>query len=179
MSVSDDEELYLNLHRSITKLGYIDPIIVNIKNDRNTIVAGNQRYTIMCDMAKDNGVKLCDTEVDAVVVEYNEDTEMAANIAHNNIHGDWLTIKLREELESLKSISDELFEVTGFDEEQLAEMLAVDEEDEEHEDEKDFAFKVYLPSAYEQLYDMYISLHSEDELKKQVMKILTGAGNGK
>lgn len=180
VSIRDDDQLYQNLHRSISKLGYIDPIIVNTKNGKNSIVAGNQRYQILCDLAKNDGIKLEDTEVDAVVVDYSDDVEVAANIAHNNIHGDWLTIKLREELENLKSVSDDLVELTGFDEDQLLEMLATEDvNDGEDQGSDDFCLKLYLPQEYQSLFDFYCSLNSEEDFKKEVMKILTGAKNDK
>jgi ParB-like chromosome segregation protein Spo0J len=180
ISVRDDEEFYDKLTRSIQKLGYIDPIIINVKGGKNTIVAGNQRFAILSDIARDKGISPEDVTVDVVCVDYDENMEMVANIAHNNIQGDWLTSKLREDLEILQSIDEELALLTGFDEEELANLLKdIDEDSSEKEENNDFCIKIFLPEEYSDFYDFYISLHSEEEFKKQVMKILTGPGNGK
>lgn len=73
-----------HIKNSIEKFGYIDPIIYNVRN--NVIVGGHQRYKVL--------KKLGYTEIDAVEVDMDEQTEKAANAALNKAQGDWDLEKL-------------------------------------------------------------------------------------
>jgi len=171
-------DFYENLYTSILRLGYIDPIIVNIRDGKNIIVGGNQRYKIISDMSEDKGMNLKDVEVDVIVVDLSEAEEMAANLALNKLHGDWLQDKLKEDLDFIKSMDIELAKLTGFTDEDLSNLV---EEviDDEKTVPKDFKIHIALPREYENIYDFYSSVNGEDALKKEVMKILTGATDGK
>lgn len=176
-SVHDLPEFYEQLYSSLLKLGYVSPIIVNVKDGKNIIVGGNQRYTVLSDMAEDAGKKKEEVSISVIAVEMDEAQEMSANIALNKIHGDWLQEKLKEDLEFIKEVDEELAQVAGFSDEDLSNLLE-EVVDDEQTVSKDFRIKISLPSEYENYYDFYVSVNGEDALKKEVMKII-GASNGK
>lgn len=176
--VHDMPDFYEFLYKSLLRFGYINPIVVNIHEGKNIIVGGNQRYSIICDMAEDAGKKKEDVEVSVIAVDLSEVEEMSANLALNKIHGDWLQEKLKEDLEFIKEMDEELANIAGFTDEDLNNLV-----DEAIDDEKtvptDFKIHIRLPSEYEGYYDFYESVNGEDALKKEVMKILMGASDGK
>jgi ParB-like chromosome segregation protein Spo0J len=176
--VHDIPEFYEYLYNSVLSLGYINPIIVNIKDGKNIIVGGNQRYAVICDMTEDAGKKKEDVLVSVIAVNMEEAEEMAANIALNKIHGDWIQDKLKEDLEFIKNIDEDLAKLAGFSDEDLNNML---EEiiDDEKTVPKDFKIHINLPPEYENYYDFFISVNGEDALKKEVMKLIMGANDGK
>jgi len=100
---SGDPE-YDKIKRSIQEFGYVEPIIVNQRN--NTVVGGHQRLKIL----KELGEK----EIDCVIVELDEAHEKALNVALNKATGTWEIPALKDLLESL---DDGSFDVTltGFD----------------------------------------------------------------
>jgi len=175
--VHDDPEFYESLYNSIAKFNYIDPIIVNVKDDRNVIIGGNQRFTVLCDMAEDAGLKLDNVTIDIIAVEYDEPTEMAANIALNKITGDWVQEKLREDLEHIRGIDEELALATGFSKEEL-DRLQLEIGEPEEIILKDFKIHISLPIEYESYYDFYMNTHTDEDFKKEVIKIIVGAGDG-
>jgi ParB-like chromosome segregation protein Spo0J len=176
-NVHDDPVFYERLYKSISKFQYIDPIIVNIRDGKNIIVGGNQRYTVLCDMAEDAGVPLEQANVDVVIVDFDEDEEMAANIALNRIEGDWVQDKLKEDLEMIRSMDEDLAVAAGFSIEELDKMIAQIKEPEEVM-VKDFKIHISLPLEYENYYDFYMNTHSDEDFRKEIIKIIVGAGNG-
>lgn len=113
--IMTDEE-YEKLSRSIDEFGFVDPIIINLKNNR--IIAGHQRYDVLINNHLDEDTE--DTElfllplgdigwvfpkVDLTIVD--ETHEKALNLALNKITGDWDNQKLNELFVDL--------EVNGFD----------------------------------------------------------------
>ena len=159
------------------KWDMFSPIIVNVKDGKNIIVGGNQRYTVLSDMAEDAGKKKDEVSISVIAVEMDEAQEiMSANIALNKIHGDWLQEKLKEDLEFIKEVDEELAQVAGFSDEDLSNLLE-EVVDDEQTVSKDFRIKLSLPAEYENYYDFYVSVNGEDALKKEVMKII-GASNG-
>ncbi len=90
------------LENSFREFGYVDPIIVNIRN--NTIVGGHQRYSLMLE----KGVK----RVEAVIVDFDESKEKALNIALNKTseHFEWDNEKLADIVTDIKDD----FEVDDF-----------------------------------------------------------------
>lgn len=75
---------YEKLAVSIEKHGYIDPIVIN---EDGTIIGGHQRRTVMMDLGY--------TEADVCVVDIpDKNDEIAANIALNQIDGEWDNDKL-------------------------------------------------------------------------------------
>ena len=73
---------YNHLKESITKFGFVDPIIVNINQDRNNIIiGGHQRIRV----AKDMGVK----QVPIVRLNLTLEKEKELNIRLNKNNGEW------------------------------------------------------------------------------------------
>lgn len=94
--ISDDEAL--KLERNLKRFGLVDPIIVNLGNNR--IVGGHQRYYVLSRINPDKefcllrlgdvGWVFDDTDLS---VE-DEDFEKALNISLNKISGEWNLDKL-------------------------------------------------------------------------------------
>src|SRR5574344_2788481 len=80
---SGDPE-YDKLKRSIEQFGYVEPVIWN--KTTGHVVGGHQRLKVLLNM----GI----SEVECVVIEMDEETEKALNIALNKISGDWDKDKL-------------------------------------------------------------------------------------
>lgn len=97
-TISDDAKA--GLKKSIDQFGYIQDIIVNIRDDKNIIVGGHQRLTAM-------ELKPTD-EIECTIVDLDEKDEKALNIALNSRHiaGDWDLGKLDD---LLQEISDHDF----------------------------------------------------------------------
>ena len=106
-----DEE-YERLKVSIETFGYVDPIIVNADG---TVIGGHQRLTVLTDLGY--------TEVEVSVVDLNKNDEKALNIALNKIAGEWDDEKLAAIFHDLQ-VDGYDTTVTGFDEEEVADLLA-------------------------------------------------------
>lgn len=100
----DDE--WEALSRSLERFGLVEPLIIN--EATGLLVSGHQRLNVL----KAQGVK----EVEAVVVDLDEDREKLLNIALNKIEGDWDYEKLKALFEE---IADEDVAYTGFSEDEL------------------------------------------------------------
>lgn len=107
---SGDPE-YEKIKRSIQEFGYVDPIIVN--HDL-TIIGGHQRATVLKDMGYQ--------EVDVIIVDVDKVKEKALNIALNKISGEWQMDKLKDLLLELENQID--VGMTGFDDEEIKELMA-------------------------------------------------------
>lgn len=103
--LTPQDEEYQHIKNSIETFGYIEPVIVNIRN--NTIVGGHQRTKVLKDLGY--------SEVECILVDLNEQEEKAANIALNSAVGEWDEDKLQELLQ----------EITDFD---MSEFGAIEEE---------------------------------------------------
>ena len=126
--ISDNE--YKKLTNSINEFGLVDPIIINLKN--NKIIGGHQRFSVLLDKnMQDNQfyaeldlLKLGDIGFvfeDKDLQIKSEDHEKALNLALNKISGEWDNEKLRVLLEDLE-LSPINIELTGFDEPELEEL---------------------------------------------------------
>lgn len=104
---------YDKLKRSIEEFGYVEPIIYNKRN--NTVVGGHQRLKVLKDLGY--------TDIDVVEVDLNENDEKALNIALNKVSGDWDNEKLEELLNKLNNEADFDISLTGFDENEIEELL--------------------------------------------------------
>ena len=115
------EELQ-KLTNSIHTFGLVDPIIINLKNNR--IIGGHQRYEVLINQHMLNNdfygelnlIRMGDigwifTETDLKVED--EDHEKALNLALNKISGEWDFEKLGEILNELE-YNDFNIELTGF-----------------------------------------------------------------
>lgn len=122
--LTPEDEEYQKIKSSIEHFGYVDPIIIN---SDGTIIGGHQRANVLSDLGYE--------EIDVVVVDLNKDDEKALNIALNKITGEWDEIKLKEVLLEL-SLGDYDFTVTGFNQEELDDLVQLTEfEPETTEDE--------------------------------------------
>ena len=97
-----------HIQNSINTFGYIDPIIVNGRN--NVIVGGHQRYKILKSMGYE--------EIDCVVVDMDEQQEKACNAALNKAQGEW----------DFDALKDLLADITDFDMSSFGFDLDFDEE---------------------------------------------------
>lgn len=88
---------YEQLKKSIVAFGYVDPIIVNSRN--NVVIGGHQRLKVLAELGN--------TTVDVSVVDLDEQKEKALNVALNKISGEW----------DMPLLQDILFELNtdGFD----------------------------------------------------------------
>ena len=137
LKASDPE--YVKLKNSIQKFGYVEPLVVNKRN--NVIIGGHQRYKVL----KDIGV----SEVEVVYVDLDIIEEKALNIALNKISGDWDADKLEDLLREI-SLDDNIdVELTGFDMSEIETMFGSTDDldtnennDEEDTDNKDK--KIYI-----------------------------------
>jgi len=89
------KEALNGLEKSLDKFGYLQHIVVNTRDGRNTIISGHQRIKAL---ALDGNEK-----IECIVVDFDDVTEKAANVALNaeSISGDW-------DLEGLEAILQEL-----------------------------------------------------------------------
>ena len=120
--LTKNDREYQKIEKSIKEFGYVDPIIVN---KDYTIIGGHQRHTVLTDLEF--------TDVECVVLDVDKKKEKALNIALNKISGEWDNTILKDLLEELDT-GDFDMELTGFDEDELEDLLTnygVDEEVEE------------------------------------------------
>lgn len=117
---------YEKLKRSLTEFGYVEPVIYN--RTTGHVVGGHQRLKVLADLGH--------TEVDCVVVELDETREKALNVALNKISGDWDEAKLALLIADLDA-ADFDAELTGFDDEEIAQMIGSLDDDEVTDDRFD------------------------------------------
>lgn len=118
--ISDDD--YNKLSESITEFGFVDPIIINLKNNR--IIGGHQRYNVLVEeyFGRDDDKLICIPlgdigwvfPSDNLVIE-DEAHEKALNVALNKISGQWDNEKLHNLLVDLE-VDDFDLDLTGFKE---------------------------------------------------------------
>ena len=114
-----EERDFENLENSIERYGYIEPIIVNKRN--NVIVGGHHRLRVL----KKKGIK----EVDVVYVDLDENDEKRLNIALNRISGYLDIDKLEEVVNDLMADDPSLIDFTGLSEFELDSMFSVEDVD--------------------------------------------------
>lgn len=102
------------LQNSLLAFGDLQQIVVNRRT--GNIIGGHQRYDAL--------VALGETELEVIVADMDEQTEMAANISLNNkaIQGDWDDDKLDELLATLQASPD--FDVSMAQDTRLDELIA-------------------------------------------------------
>lgn len=105
---------YEKLKRSIKEFGYVEPIVWNSRT--GNVVGGHQRLKIL----KDEG----QTKVKVSVVNLSDSQEKALNIALNKISGDWDQEKLNQIFKDLQEDMDIDVELTGFDIEEINDIMA-------------------------------------------------------
>jgi len=115
----DDKEL-AKLKRSISEFGYVEPIVWNKRT--GFVVGGNQRLKALRELEIE--------EVDVVVVDLDDAKEKALNVALNKISGEWDFIKLKDVLTDIDT-GDFDIELTGFDLDEIENLITFDKEPEE------------------------------------------------
>lgn len=138
----EDKE-YQKIKNSIEEFGYVEPIIIN--ND-NTIIGGHQRLTVLNDL----GYK----EVDVIQIDIDKTKEKALNIALNKITGEWDYSLLGDLLLDLDSLNYDL-EITGFDLDEIENIMApIEEEQEVVEDDFDIEPPEEPKAKYGDIYQL-------------------------
>ncbi|NCC16791.1 MAG: DNA modification methylase [Clostridia bacterium] len=115
---------YEKLKRSIEQFGYVEPIIWNKTTGR--VVGGHQRLKVLIDMGID--------KVECVVIDMDEESEKALNIALNKISGEWDNDKLALLISDLQGADFDI-SLTGFDPAEIDDLFG--NEDEAKEDDFD------------------------------------------
>jgi len=117
---------YRRLERSLREFDLVQPLVWN--KTTGHLVSGHQRLDIL----KAKGV----THVEAVVVELTLEKEKALNIALNNslVGSEWDAGKLIDVVRELQETEIDVA-LTGFDAEELADLLLMPDEDVTDEDE--------------------------------------------
>jgi DNA modification methylase len=123
---------YEKLKRSIEDFGYVEPLVWNERT--GNLVGGHQRYKIL---VNEQGA----TEVEVSVVDLDETREKALNLALNKIRGDWDEGKLAQVLAELQE-SELDVTLTGFDQEEVTELLSEYQNIEVEEPVQDDGFDV-------------------------------------
>ena len=118
---------YDRLKDSIDTLGFVKPLVVNIRN--NVLISGHQRLKILLE----NGV----TETEVMIVDLDDEKEKLLNIAMNRIEGDWEWSKLES---LLKEFSADELSVTGFTLAEIESIFEMNAED---------AGSIYAPGVEE------------------------------
>lgn len=104
VTLTPEMDEYKKLKRSIEEFGYVEPLVVNKRN--NVVIGGHQRLSVLHDLGYD--------VAECVYVDLNENDEKALNLALNKINGEWDNVKLNEILNQLK-VEDYDITLTGFD----------------------------------------------------------------
>ena len=123
----DDKEL-AKLKRSISEFGYVEPIVWNERT--GFVVGGNQRLKALRELEIE--------EVDVVVVDLDDAKEKALNVALNKISGEWDFPKLKDLLTDIDT-GDFDIELTGFDLDEIENLITFDKEPEEDNFDADAA----------------------------------------
>ena len=100
------------LKGSVEDFGLVEPLIVNIRDGKNILVGGHQRYNVL----KTAGTE----ETEVVVVDLDEKAEKQLNLALNRIAGMWDYEKLEVLFEELST--EEILR-TGFSQEEIKDIL--------------------------------------------------------
>jgi ParB-like chromosome segregation protein Spo0J len=104
---------YEKIKRSIQEFGYVEPIIWNKRT--GNVVGGHQRLKILNELGE--------KEIDCVIVDMDETREKALNIALNKISGQWDMPLLKDLLQELDTGAFDMA-LTGFDVQELEEMMS-------------------------------------------------------
>lgn len=112
---SDSE--YIAIKNSLDTFGMLSPIVWNEKT--GNIIGGHQRYKILCSQGA--------TEIECVVVNFDDEKEKACNIALNSAVGKWDNDKLDALLFDLQ-YSDYLMSDFGIDLEQFEDVEEIEKE---------------------------------------------------
>lgn len=107
------DPVYESLKVSVETFGYLQPIIVNRRNE--TVIGGHQRLKVLKDLGR--------TEVDVVYVDLPPDQERALNLTLNKSVGAWDDRKLADLLRGFQDLPDFDVQLTGFDHAEIGELV--------------------------------------------------------
>ena len=154
------DDAYKKLKASIEEFGYVDPIIVNIRNKK--VIGGHQRLEIIKELGYE--------EIECVILDLDEKAEKRLNIALNKNSGYWDNEKLEELFEELKLSEEELF-ATGFSMTEIEDLKTdfisdlLEEEYSTTDRQLDkFAVTFNIPKEYEEKFSSYIKKNGKEFL---------------
>lgn len=125
-SISDTG--FKRLSESLDQLGLFKPLLVR-KQD-NTVIGGNQRFLVMQTMVESGDYTI--KKVPVTLVDVDDATARTIVLRDNQSDGDWHYEKLSGYLRDLKAMTpDGTMHLTGFDDKQLRDILALTESPEE------------------------------------------------
>lgn len=111
------------LRRSMEEFGVVEPVVVNMyKGRENVIIGGHQRIDIAKELKMWN--------VPCVETNLPPEKEKLLNLALNRVHGEWDEEKLTnvfKEIASFTSADYNAIELTGFDEQEIKNLLGESE----------------------------------------------------
>lgn len=107
------DQQYDQLRQSIEHFGCVEPLVWNKRTDH--LVGGHQRLKVLKQLGHD--------AVEVVVVDLPLEQEKALNVALNKIAGEWDEPKLAEILKEISALPDIDLGLTGFDGDELNELL--------------------------------------------------------
>ena len=91
-------EAFAGLSASILKFGCVEPIVVNVRSAKNTIIGGHQRYRALLKLHRANYSCFC------VTVDLSKSDEKILNLTLNNLHIQGRFIKeLGEYIDTLRA----------------------------------------------------------------------------
>lgn len=181
---------YDKLTQSINEFGFVDPIIINLKN--NHIIGGHQRYDVLLNNHIQNNTQYHELNLirlgdigwifpDTDLKIKNNDYEKALNIALNKISGEWDTNKL-ETLFNELNINNFDLDLTGFDNLDFEELdlnietLPLEPEDtleeDQYEPEDDIEVTVQKGDYYQ--LGRHRLLCGDSTIKKDIEKLVDG-----
>lgn len=110
--LTEKDQEYQKIKRSITEFGFVNPLIIN---KDMTVIGGHQRLKVLQELGY--------TSVECVIVDLDKQNEKALNIALNKISGDWDTEKLESLLQELQ-LEDFDVSLTGFGSDEVDDILS-------------------------------------------------------
>ena len=156
---------YVEIKKSLTKFGFVDPMIINIHPDRkNIIIGGHQRKNVWLDMGN--------KEAPCVELSLSIEDEQELNIRLNKNTGsfDFDILANHFEVPDLLDFGFEPFELgISSTDETIAMINSEDEEwvDMPEFDAKDIPYKMIIAFETEEARDEFDALHNIEFTRKQ------------
>jgi len=113
VELTPGDPAYEKLKNSIQTFGFCEPLIFNRRTGH--LIGGHQRLTVLKDLGY--------TEAEVVVVDLPLEQEKAFNIGLNKIQGGWDEGKLAMLLEELAKTPEFNLELTGFETDEISDIL--------------------------------------------------------
>jgi len=104
------KEMLESLKKSLSEFGIVDPLVINKDNQ---VIGGNQRLKALQDLKIE--------EVDVVIVDFPKSKEKALNVALNKIAGEFDGELLESFIKGIEPID---LELTGFDDNEIEDLIA-------------------------------------------------------